>query len=92
MPQQKPRSWSDVPVVQAPASDPVKAADGALDAAPAASPCPHCGGPTIPHDAPPGAPKHAARHCDACGGCWVHRGDAWVTREGHPPPTGWAGG
>lgn len=51
--------------------------------------CPHCGAtePTYaPHDG--SNPFTAgARHCNACGGCWVWRGRAWVIREGHSVPT-----
>jgi predicted RNA-binding Zn-ribbon protein involved in translation (DUF1610 family) len=70
-------------------------ADAEATVAPEASgaehPCPHCGADMVQHDAPPGMPKHAAWHCDACGGCWVHRGSAWFAREGHPAPAGWTG-
>ena len=55
-------------------------------------PCPHCGAELVDHDAPEGTPKHNAWHCDACGGCWVHRGSAWYSRPGHSPPHGWEGG
>jgi hypothetical protein len=72
---------------------PVRASDGVLDAVasdePLARPCPHCGGPLVKHDSPPDSPKHGAWHCDACGGCWVHRGSAWFLRDGHPAPAGW---
>jgi predicted RNA-binding Zn-ribbon protein involved in translation (DUF1610 family) len=53
-------------------------------------PCPHCGAEMVKH--PDGGLKDGAWHCDACGGCWVHRGSAWFLREGHPPPDGWEGG
>lgn len=55
-------------------------------------PCPHCGAELIDHDAPEGTPKHNAWHCDACGGCWIHRGSAWFLRPGHTAPAGWEGG
>lgn len=50
--------------------------------------CPHCGAPMIDHGVSEG-PKANAWHCNACGGCWVHRGSAWFLREGHPAPAGW---
>lgn len=50
--------------------------------------CPHCGAPMIDHGVDEG-PKANAWHCNACGGCWVHRGNAWFSRDGHSPPVGW---
>lgn len=60
-------------------------------AAEAEHPCPHCGAEMIDHDAPEGTPKHNAWHCNACGGCFVHRGSAWYLRAGHVAPAGWTG-
>lgn len=52
-------------------------------------PCPNCDGEMVQHTGE--SPKKGAWHCNACGGCWVHRGSAWYSREGHPPPAGWDG-
>ena len=74
-------------------SEPPPAADDSPPASAAGTEhrCPHCGAEMVQHDAPPDSPKHNAWHCDACGGCWVHRGSAWFLRADHPPPDGWAG-
>ena len=75
-----------------PASPPPAAADTATSAAAGPEhPCPHCGAEMIDHDAPEGTPKHNAWHCNACGGCFVHRGSAWFLLEGHVAPAGWTG-
>lgn len=49
--------------------------------------CPHCRSQMEQH----GESKGNAWHCNACGGCWVHRGSAWFSREGHTAPAGWSG-